>query len=454
MGGRKKTGLAILIGAMTFGPSVALTPMVSLFAVPGSTEAAEQDSATDQSSTESDRPDAPIVVAQAQVHGAREALREAVTRVVAVKSGDTLMNVVLKVGVPRGQAHDAIVALRKVFDPRKLRPGQELTVKYIPKATSDDEIELRSLRLRINAYQDYIVNNDASGFDAKEHKSPLTTELVRRQGVIDSSLIMAGDNAGLSLPVMFDLVRLYSWDVDFQRDIQTGDRFDVVFERVSTLDGEVVREGNILYANLILSGHELPLYRFEYAPGQFDYFDPKGGGVRKALMKTPVDGARLSSRFGRRRHPILGYTRMHRGVDFAAPMGTPIYAAGDGVIVQRGRNSGYGNYIRIRHNSQYSTAYGHMKAFKAGLHRGSRVKQGQVIGYVGSTGQSTGPHLHYEILAFGHQVNPLGVKLRAGRTLKGKQLKTFLAERLDIDRRVAVLAKPTTTADAQTSESD
>lgn len=442
LGKRNKTGIAVLSGALVLGPSVAFTPTISVSADSGlqSSKAAGL----------APFPAPSIVVAQAPGIIAGETLRKASTRVVAVKPGDTLMNMVLKVGVPRNDAYKAISALGKVFDVRKLRPGHELTVAYIPKQTKDDKIELRGLKLRMNNYQDYRVERgESAGFTAEEHKKALTVDLMRRRGVIDSSLFVSGKQAGLTPSLMFELIRLYSWDVDFQREIQKGDRFEVVFEQYNTVDGEFVRDGNILYAKLVLSGTELPLYRYEYKPGQFDFFDDKGNGARKPLMKTPIDGARLSSRFGRRRHPILGYTRMHRGVDFAAPSGTPIYAAGDGTIVYRGRKGGYGKHIRIRHNSQYSTSYSHMRGYKSGQKKGARVKQGQVIGYVGSTGRSTGPHLHYEIIEFGRQANPLRIKLRAGRKLKGEALKTFSRMRPQIDQQVADLPAPTKIAEAE-----
>ena len=212
-------------------------------------------------------------------------------------------------------------------------------------------------------------------------------------------------------------------------------------------DGVVVNNGEIQYAKLTLRGTELPLYRFETPEGNLDYFNTKGESVRKALMKTPIDGARLSSRFGNRKHPILGYTRLHAGVDFAAPRGTPIYAAGDGTVTVAGTNGGYGKYIKIRHNGTYSTAYAHLNGYARGVRKGKRVRQGQVIGYVGSTGRSTGPHLHYEIHRNGKQINPLGLKLPSGEKLKGQTLEAFLSLRDTVDRQFALLSDPRQVAD-------
>ena len=192
-------------------------------------------------------------------------------------------------------------------------------------------------------------------------------------------------------------------------------------------DGKVLRPGNILYAAMTLGGTKTALYRYA-DDGFVDYFDSAGRSARKALLRTPIDGARLSSSFGMRKHPVMGYSRMHKGIDFAAGKGTPIYAAGDGIVERASRFGNFGNYIRLRHNSDYATAYGHLSRYAKGIHPGKRVKQGQVIGYVGSTGRSTGPHLHYEVLYNGKQVNPLSVKLPTGTKLAGKALAGFKAE--------------------------
>ena len=209
------------------------------------------------------------------------------------------------------------------------------------------------------------------------------------------------------------------------------------FERLHDDLGRPVKEGNLLYANLTLSGTALRLYRYEDADGIIDYYNEHGHSVRKALLRTPVDGARLSSGFGMRRHPILGYSRMHQGIDFAAPSGTPIKAAGDGVIEVAGRDGGYGNYVRIRHNSEHKTAYGHLSRFASGIRPGVRVRQGQTIGYVGSTGQSTGPHLHYEVMVNNAQVNPMSLRLPTGKVLAGLDLAVFLELRQRVDGEMA-----------------
>lgn len=356
-----------------------------------------------------------------------------------IRPGDTLMKVLLRAGAPRSDAHSAISAMRGLFDPRDLKPGQAITVTHVPGETDGASRRLLGLHFVTGIERDIRVLRDGDTFQVREVFKTLSREVMRAHGPIQSSLYKGAVKAGVPAPVLIELMRIYSWDVDFQREVQPGDAFDVVFETFLTESGDVARYGNILYAGLTLSGHEKKLFRFEYQKNRFDYFNEKGKGAKKALMKTPIDGARLSSGFGKRRHPILGYNRMHKGVDFAAPPGTPIYAAGDGVVDFRGRKGGYGKYIRIRHNGRFSTAYAHMRAYKRGVTRGSRVRQGQVIGFVGSTGRSTGPHLHYEVLDNGRQINPLRMKLPSGKNLKGKALARFQEERQALQQRLAAM---------------
>jgi murein DD-endopeptidase MepM/ murein hydrolase activator NlpD len=221
------------------------------------------------------------------------------------------------------------------------------------------------------------------------------------------------------------MIRVLSYDVDFQRDVQAGDSFAVMLEQYVDKKGKVVREGDLLYAGMTLSGNPISLYRYVDGNGVPDYYNTKGESVKKALLKTPVNGAKLSSGYGNRKHPILGFNKMHKGVDFAAPTGTPIMAAGAGVIEQAGPNGAYGNYVRIRHSSGYSTAYAHMSRFAQGIRAGKRIDQGQIIGFVGSTGRSTGAHLHYEVLVNNDQINPLSIKVPTGTKLAGKELERF-----------------------------
>lgn len=357
--------------------------------------------------------------------------------------GETLAGVLARAGVNGREADAAIRAFAEVYDPRRLLPGQKLAIRFRAQATTD-----KSARAETGAFlgfgfepdfrHEIAVTRQADGrFTADKKAKKLKRSLARVAARIDSSLYLAGQGQGLPANVLAELIRIYSWDVDFQRDIRQGDSFEVTYEELRDEDGKLVHTGTVHFAALTLSGQRKPLYRFVTGEGNVDYFDDEGRGARKALMRTPIDGARLSSGFGKRRHPILGYTRMHRGVDFAAPRGTPIYAAGDGVISYAGRKGGYGNYIAIRHNGRYSTAYAHMKGFARGMGTGKRVRQGQVIGYVGTTGRSTGPHLHYEIMVDGGQVNPLRVRMPSGRNLKGEELDRFMAAKSQIDLQFA-----------------
>jgi len=244
------------------------------------------------------------------------------------------------------------------------------------------------------------------------------------------------------------MIHMFSYQVDFQRDIHPGDTFQVLYSYYYTPDGKAARQGQIDYAAMTLGGKTMLLYRYQ-AKGEdgVDYLDAKGRSARSLLMKTPVDGARISSGFGMRFHPVLGYTRMHKGVDFAVPVGTPVMAAGSGTVIFEARASGYGNFLRINHGNGYWTGYGHLSRFAAGLHMGSHVRQGQIVAYSGNTGITTGPHLHYEIYRDGTQVNPLKVKIATGIQLKGKVLQSFIAQKQHIETELAGLPLETKVAE-------
>jgi len=362
--------------------------------------------------------------------------------------GDTLAGLLTGSGISNADAHAAITALSKHFEPRRIKKGQKIAVRFIAPASGTPKSRApgpgRFIGLQIEPdYNTAIVvtrNSAGNGFTASSVEKSLTREMAVADGVIKSSLYVSGRKADVPNSVLVEMIRAYSWDVDFQRDIRADDGFKVMYERVYDDHGNHVHSGDIRFARLTLSGKRHTIYRFQTKDGDDDYFDERGQSARKALMRTPIDGARLSSGFGRRRHPILGYKKMHRGIDFAAPRGTPIYAAGNGTIVKAGRNGAYGIYIKIRHNNRYSTAYAHMKGLARSARRGKRVKQGQIIGYVGTTGRSTGPHLHYEILDGGRRTNPMRVKMPSGRKLKGKELAAFQTARLAFDQQYAGLA--------------
>ena len=232
--------------------------------------------------------------------------------------------------------------------------------------------------------------------------------------------------------IILEFARVYGFQVDFQRDIRKQDSFQIMYEAFKDDKGRIIESGEILYANLRLSGENNSLYYFD-VKGSEGHYDKNGKSVKKALMKTPINGARLSSPFGMRRHPIDGFNKMHRGTDFAAPMGTPIMASGDGLIKKVGWCGGGGNCVVIKHNSTYQTVYAHMSKFAKGIRSGVRVKQGQTIGYVGSTGKSTGPHLHYEVIVNGKKINSQTLKLPSGKILKGEERKIFETKKIKLD---------------------
>ena len=363
-------------------------------------------------------------------------LDQDIQKVIEVRPGDTLYGVLVDAGVSEDEAKDAVGALSDVFSPRDLRAGQEITLNISTASgmrDSSTDPQLMSLTFEPDVVTDVTLKRSDSGnFVAASVDKELVDANRRVAGVIDSSLFGAAQEAGVPMPVIADLIKTFSFDVDFQRDIQDGDSFEVFYERKETAEGNFVKSGQILFASLTLSGKTIPVYYFE-RDGDGEYFTPNGEAIRKSLLRTPVDGARITSGFGMRMHPLLGYSKMHKGVDFGAPTGTPIYAAGSGTVVEITKNKSYGNYVRIRHNGEYQTAYAHMSKFAKGLKKGDRVKQGDVIGYVGATGRATGPHLHYEILVGGEQVNPAKVKMASGDKLTGKQLKAFEAQMAKID---------------------
>lgn len=339
-----------------------------------------------------------------------------------VGRGDTLMDMLVQAGASTVDADAALRALRTVYDPRSLKPG--VTVNVL---TSGPKRAFAGLSLEPTADTVVAVTRNADGaFVPMRMQRPLHLRMVAARAVIQSSLFEDGSTAGIPVPVMTELVKLYSYDVDFQRDIQPGDQLDVLYERYVTDGGNIARDGKILYAALSLNGEVKRIFHFKVPGGTDGYYDQEGHSVQKALLRTPVDSVRITSSFGMRHHPILGYSRMHKGVDFGAPAGTPIFAAGNGRIVTIGREGEYGNYVRIEHNPNLATAYAHMSRFVRGEHKGEEVHQGEIIGYVGQTGLATGPHLHFEVLVDGRQVNPMSVKnLPTGRTLTAGELGAF-----------------------------
>lgn len=363
--------------------------------------------------------DAPITLSES-LELMEEGEGEVVLKEIRIKRGQGLMEALVDSGADRSDAFNAIESLSDHFNVRRIQVGQKIDLSYTPDGT------LERLEMQKDFDHLIVVEGDAGNYEGATVELPSQIITRHASGIIDDSLFLAAQRQGLPQVVIVDLIRIFSYDVDFQREIRKGDQFEVFYERKLSEDGRRVQEGNILFAKLILSGKDISLYRHTPKDKDFaDYFHEDGQSSKRALMKTPIEGARLSSYYGNRRHPVLGYNRMHKGIDFSAPTGTPIMAAGDGVVERASWYGSFGNYVRIRHNGTYKTIYAHMSKYGRGIKKGVRVKQGQIIGYVGATGRVTGRHLHYEVYMNGTQVNPLTLKIPSGIKLKDQGYKDF-----------------------------
>lgn len=351
-----------------------------------------------------------------------------------VRDGDTLSGILERAGVSRSDAIDAIIELRNIYSPSALKVGDKIRINFVFNKELRSR-EFMSMQIRIAPDVEVeVARIDGDLFLSQQIVKQLTTKLTEVNGTINATLFGAATAAGMPNSVLTDMIMLYSYDVDFQRDIRTGNSFKVIYEElVDDEEGKVVDTGNIISASLTMRKRELKIYRYQTADGTVDYYNEAGESIRKSLLRTPVDGVRITSGYGERKHPTLGYTKLHKGIDFGAPRGTPVYAAGDGVIERAGRFSSYGKYIRISHNNGYSTAYAHLSRYGKDIGSGKKVKQGQVIGYVGTTGRSTGPHLHYEVLVDNEQINPLSIKTVSGRKLRNAELSGFKNRMAQID---------------------
>jgi len=362
-----------------------------------------------------------------------------------VQSGDNVSSLLAKAGVGGEEQVLLIEALKKEFDIRSLKAGSKysdgdtLVVHY--RNLKDKQITVQKLEIIRSSVHRIYVTRDGDTFTAHENILVPALKTIRSEGEIakGQSFIMSAQEQGIPMNVVFAFYDIFAFDLDFQRDVYPGAKFKMMYEQKYSPTGEYLGAGDLLYGEFENNGRNLKIYRYEDEKGKVAYYNEEGKGAQKALKKTPIRNARISSRYGKRRHPILGYTKQHTGVDFAAGSGTPIPAAGDGVVVFKGWKGGYGNYIKIRHNGSYSSAYAHMKGYRRGIRVGSRVKQGQIVGYVGSTGRSTGPHLHYEILKNGHHVNPLTLRMPSIQNLTGDALKGFYAMREKTDMQFALL---------------
>jgi murein DD-endopeptidase MepM/ murein hydrolase activator NlpD len=377
------------------------------------------------------------------------------TRTLTVGTGDTIIGMLQEAGVPAKDANAVVDAMKPLYSPRSIRTGQTFQATFgKPDAKpreahheawdEDDSVAARTRRLLSLSFSPSVEHQITvrlsvpDGYMAQDVQRKLQGRYQHACGTIDSSLYLAAAQAGIPANIVVELIRMFSYDVDFQRDVHPGDSFEVFYNHLFTPEGQPARPGEILEATMTLSGRQRTLYRFD-GSDEVEYFDASGRSAKSMLMKTPVDGARISSTFGQREHPVLGFTRMHKGIDFAVPRGTPVMAAGSGTIAYAGPASGFGNLLVINHANGYSTAYAHLSRYGTGMRQGARVRQGEVVAYSGMTGLATGPHLHYEIRVHDSQVNPASVKVASGRSLEGAEQVAFRAERSRIDGLVASL---------------
>ncbi len=345
-----------------------------------------------------------------------------------VKNNDTIESILKKFSVKR----DEIAFVVKKIKKQKLSnisPGQKIQF-VLKKSQHSKDLEIFKINYPISKTTFVRIDKRKDGINITKNITQLFKKNVVVEGRISNNLYSSASSSGMEPSIIIEFARIFGFEVDFQRDIRKGDKFQVMYERYLDDRKKQIKTGKILYAYLNVNNQKIKLYRFE-TKNDFDFYDEKGRSIRKALMKTPINGARLSSPFGNRKHPILGFTKHHNGTDFAAPTGTPIMASGNGTVIKAGWCGNGGNCVRIRHNSSYTTGYGHMS--KIATRTGRRVRQGQIIGYVGNTGMSTGPHLHYTVSYNGKFVNSQKLKLPSGKTLSGDERKKFEIQRIKLD---------------------
>ena len=349
---------------------------------------------------------------------------------IEVQKGDTFEKILNQLNLPSKEKKLVIKKFTKIKAINKLYKGQLISFKL----NNSKPIKIIEISFEQSKTKTLVFNriDKLDKFEGKEIIKNLNETIVYKESTIKNSLYSSAINVGIQPNVIIEFARIYGFQIDFQRDIWKDDSFQIVYETYLDTNNEVLDTGKILYANLVLQGKEHDLYIFKTKDG-YEHFDQAGKSIKKSLMKTPINGARLSSSFGMRKHPILGYNKMHKGTDFAAPEGTPIMASGDGKIVRARWCGGGGNCIKIKHNSTYSTVYAHLQKFARGIKEGVRVRQGQTIGYVGSTGMSTGPHLHYEVIVNGKKVNSQKLKLPSGKILKEKERELFEVSKIKLN---------------------
>ena len=348
-----------------------------------------------------------------------------------IQKGDTFKKILNTANLPESEIKIINSNLSKYKSINKLYEGQKIKFK-LDNTKPMRVVEIIFEKSRIKHIVFSRPDRSSNTFNYKEIEKNLKKITVYKEAQIKNSLYASATDISVPPNIIIDFARIYGFQIDFQRDIWKNDIFQIVYETFMSSKGQTLDTGNILYANLILQGKDNSLYIFKTKDG-FEHFDEYGKSVKKSLMKTPINGARLSSSYGMRKHPILGFNKMHRGTDFAAPKGTPIMASGDGKIIRARWCGGGGNCVKIKHNSTYTTVYAHMSKFARGIKEDAKVRQGQIIGYVGSTGMSTGPHLHYEVIVNGKRVNSQKLKLPSGKTLKNKQRKLFELRKIKLN---------------------
>ena len=346
-----------------------------------------------------------------------------------ISGGETFDNILNEYQIDKKEIQNLKNKLSEKINLNKLNTNQKI---YLTIDQSNNKI--KDFIFQISNKERILLTRDEEKDDFNQEilLTKLDKKIVYKENIILQSLYKSATDKRIPANTIIEMARIYGFQVDFQRDIKKKDRFQIMYEIFVDKNERIIESGNILYANLVLSGEDNSLYYFD-KEGSVGHYDKDGKSVKKALMKTPINGARLSSPFGMRKHPIDGFNKMHRGTDFAAPTGTPIMASGSGTIKKAGWCGGGGNCVVIRHNSTYQTVYAHMSKFAKGIKKGVRVKQGQTIGYVGSTGKSTGPHLHYEVIVNGKKINSQKLKLPSGKILKGNERKIFETKKIKLD---------------------
>ena len=346
-----------------------------------------------------------------------------------IKSGETFDKILTEYSIEKEEIIDIKESLSKKFNINKLNTNQKIEI-ILDKTNN----KIKEFIFQIsNTEKIYLSKENVNKrFNQEVLTLKLDKKIIYSEDIIKQSLYKAAINQNIPPNIIIEFARIYGFQVDFQRDIRKLDKFQILYEVFTDKNNKIIETGEILYANLKLSGQDNSLYYFDQKENK-GHYDKNGKSIQKALMKTPINGARLSSSFGMRKHPIDGFNKMHRGTDFAAPMGTPIMASGNGIVKKAGWCGGGGNCVKIKHNSTYETIYAHMSKFARGIKNGIRVKQGQIIGYVGSTGKSTGPHLHYEVIVNGKKVNSQTLKLPSGKVLKSKDRELFETIKIKLD---------------------